>query len=390
MKKLNILAFVFALLFAFQANAQYEIKDIKRNKTTSVKNQARSGTCWSFSTISFIESEMLRKGKPEVDLSDMFVVRQCYSDKAKKYVRLHGSLNFGAGGAGTDPLYVLDKYGMVPESVFDGKKIGDKHIHGEMDIVLKSYVDAIIKNKNKKLSPVWHKGFEGILDAYLGEYPEEFTYEGKKYTPKSFAKDFMDIKMEDYVNISSYTHQEFYKPFVIQVPDNWLWEKVYNVPLNELMETMDYAIDNGYTFAWGSDVSEAGFSFRNGVAVVPEDDLEKMEGTEREKWEKLTPKERKKQLYSFENPAKEKEITSEMRQLAYDNYQTTDDHGMHIIGNAKDQNGTIYYIVKNSWDTNNVYKGYFYASKSFVKYKTISILLHKDAIPKAIRKKLNL
>ncbi len=391
MKKTVIFSLLFCLFFVFQANAQYEFKDVKLLKTTSVKNQNRSGTCWSFSTLSFIESEMLRMGIPETDLSEMFVVRYCYSDKATKYVRLHGSLNFGGGGAGIDPIYVIDKYGIVPEEVYKGLEIGEEsHVHGEMDEILKSYVDAVIKNKNKKLTPTWHKGFDNILDSYLGEIPKNFKYKGKKYTPKSFAKDYVKINADDYITISSFTHHDFYKSFIVEVPDNWLWAEAYNLPLNEMEEVMNNAIKTGYSFAWASDVSEDGFSFRNGVAIVPEDDLKKMEGTEREKWEKLTRRERKKQLYSFENPTKEKEITQEMRQKEFDNYKTTDDHGMHIIGIAKDQNGKEYYKVKNSWDTNNKYDGYFYASKAFVKYKTMSILLHKDALPKSIKDKLKL
>ncbi len=391
MKKTVIFSLMFCLFFVFQTNAQYKFKDVKRLKTTSVKNQNRSGTCWSFSTLSFVESEMLRMGNPATDLSEMFVVRYCYSDKATKYVRLHGSLNFGGGGAGIDPIYVIDKYGIVPEEVYKGLEIGEEsHVHGEMDEILKSYVDAVIKNKNKKLTPTWHKSFDNILDSYLGEIPKNFKYKGKEYTPKSFAKEYVKINPDDYVTISSFTHHDFYKSFVVEVPDNWLWAEAYNLPLNEMVEVMDNAIKTGYTFAWASDVSEDGFSFRNGVAIVPEDDLDKMEGTEREKWEKLTKREKMKQLYSFENPTKEKEITQEMRQKAFDNYKTTDDHGMHIIGIAKDQNGKEYYTVKNSWDTNNIYDGYFYASKAFVKYKTMSILLHKDALPKKIKDKLKL
>jgi len=392
MKQLQaLLLFVFifsASIFAQEAQG-YKFEKIYDIEVTSVKDQARSGTCWSFAGLSFLEAEMMRMGKSPVDLSEMFIVRHCYSDKAVKYVRLHGSLNFGPGGAFHDVLYVLKKYGAVPESVYNGLEYGEnEHTHGELDATLKSYVDAIIKNPNRKLSTSWHEGFNGILDAYLGKLPENFTFNGKKFTPKSFAKEVVGLNPNDYVQITSFTHHPFYSQFIIEIPDNWLWGSVYNVTLDEMMTIITEAVKNGYTVGWASDVSEKGFSYKNGVAVVPETDIAEMAGSERERWEALTPAEREKRLYSFEEPLKEKTITQEMRQEAFDNYQTTDDHGMHITGMAKDQNGIIYFKVKNSWDTNNIYEGYLYASESFMKYKTLSIMVHKDAIPKDIRKKL--
>jgi bleomycin hydrolase len=295
------------------------------------------------------------------------------------------------GGAFHDVSDMIREYGIVPEEVYPGTLEGEAgHVHGEMDFVFKSYLDAVIANKNKKLSPVWHKGFNSLLDAYLGEYPDTFTYGGKQYTPASYAKS-LGLKLDDYVQVTSYTHHPFYAPFALEVPDNWAWGTAYNVPLDELVEIIDYSIEKGYTVAWASDISEKGFSFKNGVAIVPEKDRTEMSDAEILKWEKLTEKDKEKDLYSFTKPGKEKVVTQEMRQEAFDNYLTTDDHGMHITGTAKDQNGTPYYLVKNSWaDNSNSYKGYFYVSVPFVRYKTLDIMVHKDAIPAHIRKKLGI
>jgi len=361
------------------------------NDESPVKNQYKSGTCWSFSSLAFIESELLRMGKEEYDLSEMYIVRQTYSEKAQKYVRFHGEFNFSGGGAFHDVLHVIKEYGIVPEEVYDGKVIGEQnHIHGELDAVTRGYIDAVIKNKNKKLTPVWYQGFEGILDAYLGDCPESFTYDGKEYTPRSFA-DELEINTEDYIEIGSYTHHPYYEKFILEIPDNWMLDKVYNVPLDEMMEIIDYALENGFTIGWGSDVSEKGFSWKDGVAIVPDEELTDLSGSEKEKWEKLTKDEKKKALYSFDGPVKEKIITQEMRQQEFDNYSTTDDHGMQITGIAEDQDGNKFYKVKNSWGTtDHIYDGYFYASDAFVRLKTIDIMVHKDAIPKDIRKKLGL
>jgi len=398
--KLKILlsVFILALFSSFSLFAQneddngYEFKTIKRLDATSVKNQYRSGTCWSFSGISLLESEMLRKGKESVDLSEMWIVRHAYSDKAKKYVRFHGNLNFAGGGAFHDVTNMIEKYGIVPENVYNGLEYGtEKHVHGELDAVLKGYVDKVLENKNKKITPVWHKGFDNILDVYLGEKPKSFTYQGEEYTPKSFAEEFVGLDMNDYIELSSYTHHPFYSKFILEVPDNWAYDEVYNLPVDELMKVMDNAIMNGYTVAWAADVSEKGFSWKNGVAIVPNEDIENLEGMERDKWADLSEEERKERMYSFEKPVPEKEITQEMRQKAFNNWQTTDDHGMHITGIAEDQNGTKYYIVKNSWsDDDHIYDGYFYASESFVRYKTMDIMIHKDALPEDIEEKLDL
>jgi len=393
LKKIAFLSILFTLLFSFSAStiAQeaegYIFTDQKVLKTTSVKDQYRSGTCWSFSGLSFFESELLRLGKPEVNLSEMFVVRHCYSEKAQKYVRLHGSLNFGGGGAFVDVQNTLKNIGIVPEEVFKGLAYGtDKHVHGEFDAVLKGYIDAVLENSDKTLSTAWHSGFDGILDAYLGVIPENFSYNGKQYTAQSFAKE-LGLNMDDYIHVTSFTHHPFYKPFILEVPDNWNWGQVYNLPLDEMIQVIDNALDKGYTVAWASDVSEKGFGYSKGVAVVPEVDFSEMNGLEQAKWELMPQRDRDAIQFALNAPGKEKVITQEIRQAAFDNYETTDDHGMHIIGWATDQNGTKYYKVKNSWNVGNVYEGYFYVSVPFVKYKTMSLMIHKDAVPNAIRQK---
>ena len=393
---------MFALIFglSFLANAQdaksnqpkgYQFTDIKRLPATSVKDQARAGTCWSWSGISFFESEMIRMGKEPIDLSAMYIVRHAYSDKATKFVRLHGSMNFAVGGAFCDVMHVIKNYGIVPMDFYKGLNYGEpNHAFGEIDDVLAGYVNAVIKNSNKKLSTAWKKGFDGILDAYLGEEPEKFEYKGKEYTPRTFADEVVGLNMDDYVSLTSFTHHPFYSQFAIEVPDNWLWGMSYNLPIDELAQVMSNAIDNGYTFAWASDVSERGFqTSQPGVAVVPTTDTKEMSGAEIAKWEAM-PKGNQTPDAFRQGPAPEKEITQEMRQQEFDNYLTTDDHGMHVIGKAKDQNGTVYYIVKNSWNQYNKFGGYFYASEPFMKYKTMNIIVHKNAIPKDIRKKLGI
>jgi bleomycin hydrolase len=402
MLKLKNLLFAFAVLVSLFVSAQ-EQKDVEKEKgyqfaplkeipVTSVKDQYRSGTCWSFSGLGLLEAEMLRLGKPEVDLSEMFVVYHAYSEKAVKYVRLHGNLNFGAGGAFHDVTNVIRKYGIVPEEVYTGLNYGEeKHVHGELDRVLLENVKAVVENPNKKISTIWPEVLNNTLDNYFGELPEKFNYKGSEYTPQSFASEFIGLNMDDYVEISSYTHHPFYSKFIIEVPDNWSWDEVYNVPVNELEEIIDNAINTGFTVAWAADVSEKGFSTsQKGVAVVPVIDKANMTDAEISKWEKQKDKEKNEELYKLSKPGLEKVITQEIRQIDFDNYETTDDHGMLIVGTAKDQIGNLYYKVKNSWGDYNDFGGYFYASKPYVKYKTMSVMLHKDAIPKNIRKKLNL
>jgi bleomycin hydrolase len=370
----------------------YILTNTKELKSTPVKNQNRSGTCWSFSGIGFLESELIRKGKGEFDLSDMWIVYHTYKEKADKYVRMHGNWSFAAGGAFFDVFAMIEKYGIVPANVYSGIEYGEEgHVHNELDKLLKAYVDVIVSNPNRKLSTAWKKGYDAILEAYLGKILENFTYNGKAYTPKSFAS-FLGLNMSDYISITSFTHHPFYTKFAIEIPDNWLMETSYNVPLNEMMRTINNAIDNGFSVAWGADVSEKGFNWKKGVAVLPEKDMESMDGSDRARWENLSQGEKDEELYKFEKPGKERTITQEIRQKGFDNYTTTDDHGMVLTGKAIDQNGTIYFLVKNSWgaDSRNPYNGFLYASEPYIAMQTINIVVHKDAIPADIKKKLGI
>ncbi len=391
---MNLKSFILAAscaLIAVAASAQkapkYEFTVIKENPVTSIKNQYRSGTCWCFSALSFIESEILRTKGQKVDLAEMFVVGKSYHDRAIKYVRLDGHLNFAAGSSFGDVLTVIKDYGIVPQDAFNGFNYGTElPEHSELDAALKGYVDAIVENPNRKLTTAWVNGLDGILNAYFGEAPETFTVEGVEYTPESY-RDALGINPADYVNLTSFTHHPFYEPFIIEVCDNWRWDSAYNLPIEEFMEVMYNAIDKGYTIAWGSDVSEKGFT-RKGLAVMPVEEKKAAAGSDQERWVGKATDQPAEEVKS-ELPA-EMEITQEMRQDGYDRKTTTDDHGMHIYGLAQDQNGTKYFMVKNSWGTTGDYDGIWYASDSFVKYKTLNIVVHKDALPKDIRKKLGI
>ena len=394
MKKIFTSVFMLAAILSSSMYAQdndgYQFTTVKEVKISPVKNQNRTGTCWCFSGLGFLESELLRMGKGEYDLSEMFIVNHSYKDKADKYVRLHGYLNFAQGGSFGDVLYAAKHYGLVPESVMNGLNYGENmHVHGEMESAAANYLKAIIKNPNRKLSTAWKKGFDGIIDAYLGELPEKFTYNGKEYTPKSFAEE-LGLNIDDYVSLTSFTHHPFYSTFPIEVQDNWRWDLSYNLPLNELMQVFDNAINNGYSVAWASDVSEKGFS-RNGVAVAA--DIESMErsGSDQDRWLGLSQTQKDQEIKKMlEKPCQEIKVTQELRQEEYDNYKTTDDHGMLIYGIAKDQTGKKFYMVKNSWGTDSKYKGTWYASETFVAFKTMNIVVHKNAIPKEIRAKLGI
>jgi len=357
----------------FQFTAVYDIEK------TSVKAQGKSGTCWSYSGNSFLESEYIRiKGK-QLDLADIFAVRCALIDKAETYVRLHGNLAWGEGGAFHDVINMYKKHGALPQSVYSGIQYDSKiNNFGEMMAVLEGYLKGIVANKSGKLSPIWKKNFVQLVDAYLGAPPADFEFEGKRYTPKSFANDYLGIKGEDYIEISSFTHVPYYEESLLLVTDNWSFDKVWNVKMNEMTEIIDYALKNGYSVAWATDVSEKGFSWKNGVAIVPDSLPEDSRDDEyQNKMKKV-----------FDGPKPELAITPEMRQKAYDNYETTDDHGMHITGLAKDQTGREYYIVKNSWGEKNDHKGYIYVTKAYLMYKTTAILLNKNGLPSAIKSKI--
>jgi len=334
---------------------------------TAVKSQGSSSTCWAYSATSMLESEMIRKGRPETELSVMYTVRNTYIDKAEQYVRWNGKVEFGPGGAFHQVTNSIRENGILPLSLYLGNEIKEKGvIHNEMDAVLKGYIDGIIKNRNGKLTPVWREGFISLVDAYLGKVPKNFEYNGVSYTPASFAES-LGLNLDDYVEISSFTHHPFYEQFVLEVPDNFDRGYVYNVTIDELDQIVDYSLRNGYTVAWASDL-EKGFNWGLGVGVVPPDD-----------WDGKTFK-----------PGMEPEITQERRQLEFDNYTTTDDHGMHLVGIAHDQGGGKYYFEKNSWGAGNPYKGYSYISSAYLKLKTTCLMVNRNGIPEEIRKKLGI
>lgn len=357
-------------------NPDFKFTIIKENGATSVKDQGSSGTCWSYSGNSFLESEMIRMGKQPIDLAEIFTARMSYHDKAKLYVLNNGTgITWGEGGALHDVINMFRKYGIVPQETYTGLVNGQtRNNFAEMSEVIKEMLNVYAKNPSKKLSANWLDNIDSMLDAYLGKIPETFTYNNKKYTPKTFAKEVVGINPDDYVEISSYKDYPYYKPFVLPVPDNWSHDRVWNVPMEELTTIIDYAIKNGYTVGWATDVSEPYFSYKNGIAYVPNINLNNIDT------------ETKANL--FNGPKPDKVITEDMRQDALNNLTTTDDHGMQITGLAKDQTGKEYYIVKNSWGSTNDYKGYLYATKPYVQFKSTAILVHKDGIPKDILKKL--
>ncbi len=358
---------------------------------TPVKDQHRSGTCWAFSTLGFLESEVLRMKGTEVDFAEMYVVSKTMMDRATYCVRMYNEPHFAAGGSAYDVIYCMKHYGLVPQSVMPGIRYGSTPadtlpVHTELDKVAAGYLNAL--TGLKKLTPVWREGLQAIYDTYLGRCPKEFLYEGQMYTPQSYVES-LGLDADDYVSLTSYTHHPFYQTFALEVPDNWRMDQMYNLPIDELMRVIDNAIANGYTMAWGADVSETGFT-RKGIGVMPDDDKgADLTGSDMAKWLGMTADKKKEEL--TKKPLPEKEITQEMRQQAYDNWETTDDHGMQIFGTAKDQNGKRYYMVKNSWGTvRSDYKGIWYISEAFMKYKTNDILVHKNAIPDDIRKKLGI
>jgi bleomycin hydrolase len=360
-------------------DSEYKFTVTKSLEATPVQNQNQTSTCWSFSSLSFFESEMMRLGKgKEFNLSEMFVVNKVYSLKADNYIRMHGKTNFGEGGGFPDAIHVLRHYGMVPEEVYTGKKDAmAPHNHKLLETTLKNILLPASLDETQKIDfSFLHNTISAACDEYLGKVPEKFEYKGKSYTPATYAQ-ACGLNPDDYVYLTSFTHHPYYSSFVLEIPDNWNWQTTYNLPLNELKEVMSGAINNGFTFAWGADVSEKGFLRADGLAIVPETPYSQM-----------TEEDRKSLSI---RPRRQLTITPEMRQKAFDNYETQDDHGMHVVGMAKDQENTPYYIVKNSWGKeSNQCDGYFYASESYMLYKTTSIMLHKKAIPAPIAKKLGI
>ena len=368
---------------------------VLENPVTSIKNQNNSGTCWSYSALAFLESEVLKKdpSKTDIDLCESFLVSKTYTDRADRNVRTHGDASFSQGGSFYDAIFCMDRYGLVPEGLmpYPITPYGDSLFNfTNFFPPMEAYIKAIATSNAKKINPIWKKDVQGMLDNYFGECPTEFEYKGKKYTPQSFVKDYLQLDPNDYVSLTSYTHHPFYSSFVLEIQDNWRWATSYNLPLDEFMRVMEESVKNGWTFAWGADVSEDGFSRRTGknkcVATVPDTKATAGVGSDQSRWtgEKAGAK------IAQSDAAGEKVITQEMRQEGYDNWTTTDDHGMQIYGIAKDQNGKEYFMMKNSWGEYGPYKGFWYVSKPYVAYKTMNIVINKNAIPKDIRKKLGI
>ncbi len=398
MKKVILtLGAVFAVSFAVNAQKakvdfpEYKFTTVVESPVTSIKNQYRSGTCWAFSAISFVESEIIRINNitdPEKypDLSEFFVVSHSYSDRADKYVMLDGNLTFSAGSQGEDVLDVIRLYGIVPQNEMTGMNYGTElPAQGELDAVLRAYVEAVVKNPNRTLTTAWKRGYQAVLNEYFGNYPEKFTVDGVEYTPESY-RDALNFNPDDYITLTSFTHHPFYTYFPFEVADNWRWDEFYNVPIDEMMSILDYALENGYTISWGSDVSEPGFT-RDGLAILVDVNAKSTSGSDQEHWvgkaeDKPAKTKAKKDAKLKTNPIVELVPTQETRQEGFLNKTITDDHGMQIYGIAKDQWGGKYYLVKNSWGETGKYKGIWYASEAFVKGQTLDICIHKSALPK--------
>lgn len=375
------------MLWAQEKQEEKKFSTVVDIPTTTVKNQQSTGTCWCYAGISYIETELLRLGAPEIDLSEMYIVRLAYTQKAKRYFRVHGKGNYSEGGQAHDVLNVIKENGFVPEAVYSGNRYGsDFHIHKEMVKSTKSMLDEIVKKPNRVITPVWEESVNGVLDTYMGKTPKTFTYEGTETTPAAYAEK-LGFNTEDYIEITSYNHHPFYEKVNLEIPDNWSDDLYYNVPMDEMMDVINYALNNGFSVCWDGDVSEKGFSHRNGYAVLPASKTADMTDSEIAKWEKDVKKAEKK----VSQKGKEPEVDQALRQLTFDNFETTDDHLMHLTGIVKDQNGTIYYKTKNSWaDNSNKFGGYLNMSEAYVKLKTVAIMVHKDAIPKEVKKKLGL
>lgn len=371
--------------------SNYQFTKIHHLDATPVQSQGKTGTCWSFSGLSFFESELIRKGTKNPDvLSEMYVVRKSYENKADKYVRMDGKINFSEGGAFHDIPWVIKNYGIVPYDVYNGLNGNLTYDHAEFFEVLNGAVQGLLKfmgSSSNGISANWKPAVNGILDAYLGQEIKEFEWKGKKYTPKTYAQS-IGLNMDEYVSLTSFSNHSPYSKCQLAIPDNYNWGDSYNVALDDLMSTVEFALANGYTVAWGADVSEKGFSFKNGIAIVPEDiSTIQISGKDNRNFSDAGAD---KNSNAFLNPTKEVAVDSDLRQKGYDNKTTTDDHGMHIVGVYKDQNGTKYVLVKNSWGTGNYPKGYLYVSESYFRFKTINIYLNKGGISADLKKKLNL
>ena len=402
MKRINYQIFV--LIFCFvgllNLNAQeiiftdsipegYDFIETVTVPTTSVKDQHRSGTCWSFAATSFVETEILRISDITLDLSEMYFVRYAYEGKAQDYVRRHGKANFGGGGQAHDVTNVIADFGFLPEIEYPGLKPDElKHSHGEMDAVLSAFAQAVVKNSARSLSTVWFEAYKGILDVYLGTVPATFQDQGNTQSPLEYASQ-SGFVASDYIELTSYSCYPWYKKVNLQIPDNWSYDTYYNLPLDDLMAVINYALENGYSVCWDGDVSSKGFSHNNGVAIVPEEEIDNLQGTEQSRWEAIKPAERMEKLYAFTGPVPEKNIDDENRLEVFDNYTSTDDHLMHLVGVVTDKNGNTYYKTKNSWDTDsNKFGGYLNMSEAYIRLNTVAIMIHKEALPKAISKQI--
>ena len=398
---MNYLFAFLALSFILFSNAQitstniegsnYKFTKVAHLDATPVQSQGRTATCWSFSGLSFFESELIRKGnKNPAILSEMYVVRKSYENKADKYIRMDGKINFSEGGAFHDIPWVIKNYGIIPYDIYNGLVGSESYDHAEFFEVLNGAVQGLLKfgtSSSNGISPNWKPAISGILDAYLGKDIKEFEFKGKKYTPQTYAQ-AIGLNMDDYISLTSFTNHSLYSKCQLAIPDNYNWGDSYNVNLNDLMTTVEFALSKGYTLAWGADVSEKGFSFKNGIALVPEDPNSiQVVGKDNKNFSDAGAD---KNANAFLSPVKELAITEEIRQKGYDQKTTTDDHGMHIVGLYTDQNGSKYVLVKNSWGTSNYPKGYLYVSEQYFRYKTINIYLHKEGIPSELKQKINL
>lgn len=398
MKKNSLLLIVCSLCLSILAFSQennrgnaYEFTKKIEIKHSPVKDQYKSGTCWSFATVSFFESELLRIGKNETDLSEMFFVNHAYREKADRFVRFQGKTNFGPGGQAHDVLNTMRKFGVATEAEYPGLLSGEKkHDHGEFDAVLNGFIKAVVANEGGKISKSWATAYNAVVDAYLGPLPEK-SNNLVDVKAKGVHSATLGLNPDDYIEITSYLHHPFYSSFILEIPDNWSFGSYHNLPLDQLVEVMKYALEKGYTIAWDGDVSDKGFSHSNGLALIPDAVLVSADGTEMAKWEKMSDKEKNEYAYNFKEIRKEKVVTPEMRQEVFNNYQATDDHLMHIVGLVNDQTGKDYFIVKNSWsDKSNAFGGYLNMSEAYVRLNTIAIMVHKDAVPDHLKKLMKL